>query len=120
MDGDQVLWRICKMPLDFYGGSKSMLQLVSESGIDAHPQALTVTRLIACLKDHPELVEQWLHWSANKRVTSGWYFARKAGGLVVEFYPKGESFMFEDPVLACAEFVVREVREIAAMSRRKN
>ena len=120
MDADQVLERICNLPVDFKHGSKSPLQLVTESGVNAHPEVLTVSRLIVCLRAHPELIDQWENWSADKRVSSGWYFALRSVGFVVGYYPGGESLTFEDPFVACAEFVVREVREIVAVSRQKN
>jgi hypothetical protein len=113
--------RVCRLPVDFYeGGSKSMLQLVAESGIRANLTQLAVPRIMHYLEAHSELIEQWLRWSANKRVTSGWYFTSQAGAFVVGFHPNGEVLNFADPALACAEFVVREVSALARMLRPGN
>ena len=115
---DEVVKRICRLPVDFYGGSKSMVQLVAESGIGACLALLTVANIEAYLSMHPYLVEDWLRWSANKRVASGWYFKRQANHFVVGLYPKGETLTLSESALACAEFVVREVNALAAMTPR--
>jgi hypothetical protein len=73
---------------------------------------LTVDRLLPYLTAHPDLCEHWLRWSADKRVTSGWYFTRDGADFVVGFYPPGEVLNFHDPTVACAEYVVREVKAI--------
>ena len=119
MNLDEVVEKVCRLPIDFYGGSKSMVELVWESGVEACPAALTAANILAYLRNNPTLVDQWLNWSANKRVTSGWYFARRRGDLVVGFHPQGETLAFKDPVLACAEFVTREVAAIVKVPRKK-
>jgi hypothetical protein len=119
MKSDPAVERLCRLPADFYSGSKSMLQLIAESGIDASPEALTVTTVLAYIADHPDLINQWLLWSANKRVSSGWYFLRQSTGYVVGFRPKGEVLSFAQAAPACAEFVVREVKAMMALSRQK-
>jgi hypothetical protein len=120
MKPDEIIERICKLPVDFYGGSKSMIQLVAESGISACLTLLTAANILGYIAAHPDLIEQWLRWSANKRVISGWYFTRQADGFVVGFHPKGEVLALGEPALACAEFVVREVGALVVMSRARN
>jgi len=120
VNADEVVKKICRLPLDFHAGSKSMAELVSESGVSAHPEALAVASVVARLNGQPELVDAWLDWSANKRVTSGWYFAQEGSHFVVGFHPNGESLAFDDPALGCAEFVVREVWAVAAIPRKKS
>lgn len=116
MDTMDVVQKVCRLPLDFYAGSKSMIDLVSDAGIKEHSTTITVASVGACLREHPSLVDQWLNWSANKRVTSGWYFLKQNGQLKVGFYPAGEILIFEDPILACAEFVTREVKALMDIS----
>jgi len=110
-----VVGRICRLPVDFYSGSKSMVQLVAESGIRECPSALAASVISPYLTDHPELIEYWLRWSENKRVSSGSYLICRSGGYVVGFHPNGETLAFTEPPTACAEFVVREVRTILAI-----
>jgi len=106
--------RISRLPADFYAGSKSMAQLVSESGIGSFPLALSIPHICTYVTANPEIVDHWLRWSENKRVSAGWYFIRRSSGLEVGFHPDGEVLSFSDPNLACAEFVAREVGSIMA------
>ena len=119
MQADSVVENICRLTADFYGGSKSMIQLVAESGVSACPDVLTASRILAYVTAHPELVEQWLRWSSNKRVSSGWYFRQRSGTYAVGLYPKGETLDIAHRELACAEFVVREVKALMAIPRAK-
>lgn len=115
---EEVVSRLCRMPIDFYGGrSKSMLQLVSESGVDWCPAALTVQNLAAYIANHTEVIEGWLRWS-QKPLPSGWYFERQGSAFVVGFYPNGEELKIEEPAVACAEYMVREVKHLTDVRRR--
>jgi hypothetical protein len=116
MELTEIVGRLCRLPIDFYQGSKSMAQLAADSGIGEYPYALTVENAAGYVSAHPEVIEMWLRWSANKRVTSGWYLRRNANQFDVGYFPNGEVFTFSDPAVACAEFVVREVGALIAMS----
>lgn len=119
MNADTIIEKICRLPIDFYGGSKSMVDLVSEYGIAEHSSALASTEIVRYVRNHPEVIDQWLKWSANKRVDSGWYFERQRDHLLVGFNPNGDSLRFEDQATACAEYIVREVAAIMKIRRRK-
>jgi len=97
-----------------------MLELIDESGIKECPDELAVTTVAAYLAAHSELVEHWLRWSENKRVSSGWFFTRAPASYEVGFRPKGEVFHVTQPELACAEFVTREVQAMLTISRAGN
>jgi hypothetical protein len=114
MAPETVIDHLCNLPAGFYGGSKSPLQLVVESGLAECESALSVEDLLRYLSRNPKLVEQWLRWSEDKRVSSGWYFMRKADKYVVGYYPEGEALFFAEALPACAEFIVREVQAIRA------
>ena len=119
MKTDEVVEHICRLPIDFDGGSNSMVQLVAESGVAARPDLLKLSIITSCLADHPEFIEKWLIWSANKRVESGWYLVREADGFVVGFRPKGERLIYSEAAVACAEFVIREVNRLLGIARNK-
>ena len=114
---EEVVRRLCSMPADFYAGSKSMAQLVSESGVEQCPAALAAPELSTYIARHPESVEAWLRWS-DKPYANTWVFERRGSGFVVFYYPNGEELKIDDPALACAEFMVREVKGIMARRRR--
>ena len=119
VETDEVVARICRLPIDFYCGTKSMVQLVADSGIEAQPTALSVVNLTKYIGTNPEIVESWLRWSENKRVTSGWFFSRHGDRFDVGFYPKGKVLAFSEPTVACAEFIVREVEILRAIRPQK-
>jgi len=112
---DAVVERLSRLPVDFYGGSKSMVQLISESEVARFPSALSAQRICTYIAANPQIVDHWLRWSENKRVSAAWYFIRRAGGFAVGFHPDREVLNFSDPCLACAEFIAREVGSV--MSR---
>jgi hypothetical protein len=69
----------------------------------------------AYLAEHPDLVDAWLGYSGDKRASSGWYLVEKpAGTFEVGYYPSGNRLAFTDRGRACAEFIIREIRSIAA------
>lgn len=119
MSANEVVERVCRLPGEFYGGTRSMSQLLEESGVTSCMALLTVSNIKGYFTAYPDLIEQWLLWSANKRVTSGWYFKRDGNNFVVGFYPRGEVLTLGDAAVACAEFVVREVKALAT-PRHKN
>jgi hypothetical protein len=113
---DNVVERVCRLPVDFYGGgSRSMVQLVRDSGVKKHPEKLTLDAVRGWIAAHPELIESWLLWSANKRVPSGWYFSRHGARFDVDYFPAGETLTFADAPTACAEFILREVQSLMAI-----
>ena len=114
MGPEIVVERLCNLPENFYGGNKSPVQLVAESGIAQYASALSVEAVSTYLSLHPELVAQWLRWSEDKRVSSGWYFMRESDKYIVGYYPKGETLSFADALPACAAFIIREVQAIHA------
>ncbi len=101
--------QICNLPVAFHAGDKSPLQLVCDSGIEDEPGSLAATSIANILLANPTLVESWLRWSEDKRVSSGWYFLRENNGYLVGFIPEGERLFFKDAFTACSEFIVREV-----------
>ena len=91
--------------------------LVGESGYVEAPEILTVVRVAEFLTQNAELVDAWLSWSEDKRVSSGWYFTETPEGYVVGCYPDGPRPLFSGKTQACAEFVVREVAAIHENAR---
>lgn len=92
-----------------------MVQLVIWSGLIESPEVLAPTEVGDYLREHEHLVEAWTLLSAGKRTPSGWYFVDRFDVCFeVGYYPGGPCRSFNERVLACAEFSVREVNAIAA------
>lgn len=77
-----------------------MVQLISESGVARFPLALSIRHICTYLTANPEIVDHWLRWSENKRVSAGWYFVRRSSGFEVGYHPDGEVLSISDPILA--------------------
>lgn len=111
---------ICSLVAFFRSGDSSLSRLLRRAGVvdeaDLPSRAAVESVLIA----HPDLVDVWLRWSQDKRVSSGWYFSQTTGGFVVGYYPDGPELSFQDRVVACAEFVLRETASVAREMRANN
>ena len=104
---------VCSIASSFYAeGGKSFIQLVRKSGVADLGATFTTNALVPLLEGNSDLIESWLLWSMNKRVSSGWYFRRAQGAYVVGFYPNGEALRFEEASRGCAEFIIREVGQV--------
>ncbi len=110
--GSSIIANVCILPLHFRTGNKSAIQLLNESGYSGDPASLTVERIVQFLEANPALVEAWLSWSQDKRVSEGRYFIETQDGFLVGYYPNGERQLFSERKRACAEFVIREVASL--------
>jgi hypothetical protein len=110
-----LIARICALPVQFKArGDVSVLQLVEESGYRNAPSELVAELVVRHLSEHPELIEAWFGYSEDKRTSSGWYLVQRSGDTFeIGYFPKGEQMLIKGRAQACAEFIVREVREIA-------
>jgi hypothetical protein len=110
---------VCTIAASFYAGSnKSFVELVRESHVADCLAEFTSDALVPLLSADPALIEGWLLWSTNKRVSSGWYFQHTQGAYIVGFYPSGETLRFENASRGCAEFIVREVGQVMRSNQR--
>jgi hypothetical protein len=91
-----------------------MAQLVHESGIGNPAINFAIADALPVLERDPSLIESWLLWSTNKRVSSGWSFQQDGPNFVVALHPSGEHLVFQHAALACANFIVKEVGAIYA------
>src|SRR5882724_7953864 len=114
MPSEAFIEQICNLPIEFRRGSKSPIRIIRESGYCEAPNELTIDAVHAFLRDNDHLIQAWLEWSQDKRVSSGWYLVCKNGEYTVGRLPDGPQLRFNDDREACAEFVVREVAAIVS------
>lgn len=108
--------RLCRLPIEFrQSGGKSSVSIVLESSYREKPKLFTRGRVRRYLRSHPQLVEDWLTWSADKRTDSGWYFRKTGWRYEVGYLPDRNVFKFWSRYAGCAEFIVREIAEIAGL-----
>ena len=112
---DMMIEKVCRIPVEFKSaGTRSVNDLVKESGYLENTAFLTVESVESCLRKHPGLANAWLQYSEDKRTDAGWYLRRIGEGTEYEMgrLQTGERAEFADQVRAAAEFVIREVRSI--------
>src|SRR5688572_26632310 len=98
------------MPAEFRLGSKSAHQLLHDSGIEA--ASLSAASVISVLRSNPCLVDDWLRWSDDQRCTPSYYFLEEQGAYVVGRIPGKERAVFKDRITACADFIIKQARQI--------
>lgn len=113
---DEVVAEICRVPLDPRG--LSHIDLLGMAGYLDHRGELTVERVYDCLADDPALVDSWQEWCDDNRSTPAWYFTTLGPrefevGHVARDGNTTERLTFDDRRLACAEYIVREVEQLA-------
>jgi hypothetical protein len=111
-DLNEVVARVCELPGAFHQGSRSMLSLLQETGLDQDPSLPTESAVAQYLAGHPDAIEAWLLRSNDQRVDAGWYILPKPSGYVVGFHPGGEELIFTDLVWACTTYVMRGVASL--------
>lgn len=71
------------------------------------------------LRDGPNFVNDWLRYSENKRVSSGYFFTETDGIYSVGFLSLNDGAnekLFSSREEACAYFIKKEIDEILALS----
>ncbi len=115
IDCGTIVERVCRLPLDFRRvGTKSVIQLAEEIGLPAHRECITSSAVESHLLAQPELVDDWLLWSADRRCSPAWYFCADGKEFVVGYCPNGEEKRFTDRIRACTQFVIHEIENIIA------
>ena len=100
---------VCQIAIAFR--DRSLQQAVAESGYSGKPGELSVDAVAQVLRQNPELVDQWFCYCEDKRTSWGWYIIEEGGGFVVGKID-GQKLDFSDRIVACPEFVVREIGEV--------
>lgn len=108
------LARLCLMPRLLRGGTESARVFLRE--ISIKPDEVTIEGVRAVLDADSRLVEEWQHWSEDKRTRSGWFLSCENGSYVVGHLPDGYRDIFSDALSACADFVTKEIRDILRTS----
>jgi len=75
---DMMIEKVCRIPVEFKSaGTRSVNDLVKESGYLENTAFLTVESVESCLRKHPGLANAWLQYSEDKRTDAGWYESEK-------------------------------------------
>ena len=101
---------LCRIPRMFRAGGKSARQLVRECRMV--PSALTVEAIKSALDEGLRLIDEWQQWSQGKRAL-GWFLTIENDPRAIGRLPEGDRLVFPNPVIACAEFILRKLHELA-------
>jgi hypothetical protein len=89
------------------GAGISMREALKVAGYAEHRPSLTAAELRPLVADHPELIDQWLSYSKDKRTDGGWYI-RRDGKIGRVLKPRNER-QYATIQDAVAEYVVLEL-----------
>lgn len=116
MNTASLIRKIIELPRQFKEvGNKSIFALLKESGYFEHFEKVNENNIAAILEESPEIINDWLLWSSDKRVSYGWYFIEKNHNqYIVGYSPKNkfEELQFSDKIRACASFIKREIEAV--------
>ena len=107
-----VVAKVCSIPSDFHRrGDVSVVYLLEESGYDTVRDAVTVPIIQEHLQAHPDLIDVWAGYSADKRCSSGWFFddTRSTTGHYSSSAGRSQEQVFIERSQACAEFIKLEL-----------
>ncbi len=113
MSREKTIEKVCCLPLAYRrSSSKSVNDLAREIGHRRFSEFVNLPAAEKFFVERPDLVGEWLGWSADKRYSPAWYFIQEGVEFVVGHYPGGESYRFSDRAKACARFAVLELEDI--------
>ena len=111
-----IIIKIISIPHDFYTlGDISIYKLLENTGYLKIQGQINESDIMKELNNYPHVVNDWLSWSENKRVNSGWYFKAIENGYLVGYYSRNkteESQIYSDVVQACASFIRHEIESV--------
>ena len=121
---EDTLIAACNLARDYWTQNKSPCDLLLDSGYLHHGNEITEEMILDHVRAHRDLIADWLAYSINKRVSSGWYFSAEVatGPFVVGYSPghsPGRASMrqFEDGAEACALYIKCELEGTASSAR---
>lgn len=118
-----VLKALVRLPTDLRTRGVSVRTLMLESGYLAVPDLISVKGIEKVLLESPDRVTEWLHYSEDKRVSSGWYLRKAEEEWEVGYYSGPEGFkevtFYGSGEEACAVFIKREFESMRRLVRMK-
>ena len=114
---DQIqnsLEKIIRIPSNYRKGNSSPVTLLKESGyVELHEQ-INEPEIEEILKLYPQLINEWLLWSENKRSSPRWHFDKfEDDTYAVAYSIEGKEIEFntKDEFKACAAFIMHEIED---------
>lgn len=106
---------VINIPKKLREQNTSFYKLLEKSGYFEFFSRINEVEILGQLNINPELVQQWMQYSDDKRITSGWYFTQdKDLQYVVGYHPRiigTTPSKFNNIKEACAAFIKIEIEE---------
>lgn len=113
LDPTDCFTRICRIPAEFRGGGKPLLEVVRASGFPEIRGQFPARDLAEYLRAHPSLVDRWVRFSEDKRTSTGWYLRPPYSiGRISPTSPPMHEIKHVDLAAACAAFIIAELGAI--------
>lgn len=109
---EKSIEKIIRIPHDYRKGNASPIALVRESGYVELYNKINEAEIEEILKLHPQVIDEWLLWSENKRSNPTWHFDKFEDGTYAVAYStegKEAEINTKDEFKACAAFIKREI-----------
>lgn len=105
--------KIIHLAYNYRKGNLSPVSLIKESGYLEFSDQITEEEIKEILKLYPYLVNEWLLWSENKRVSDPvWAFMKFDDGSYLVGGKQNEEINTQDEFYACAAFIKREAEDL--------
>jgi len=110
---EKIIQQFVLIPSDVkHSRTKSPAQCLQETKYKGLEGKVNVAEIVSALLSNPDVVDDWLEYSANQRSDTGWYIIERVPHIEVGYYSK-EGFRdvrkYEDKIHACAEFIYQEL-----------
>ena len=116
----EVIEKVVHIAYDFYRVDKSELTLLKESGYFELHEQISENEIMEVLKNHPNLIAEWLQLSEDSRSSVRWGLSRNDNGrYVIGHWPGGEGFeeiSSTDKFYACAVFIKRHIESMRILN----
>ena len=117
MDKTKVLEDIILLPRQFHTlRNISIFNLLMQSGYFKLHDQINNADILKAVSEHHDIINDWLTWSDNKRVTEGWFFKKNEDETyVVGYFPSDKNkkeIVFSNIDEACSYFIKNEIEAI--------
>ena len=110
--------QIVTLPRKFQAlGNVSMFSLLEATGYFKLRDQISEDDIRTALLCRPECVQEWIQYSEDKRISSGWYATKNdegcyETGYIADVSTPRNRVQYEGAVDACASFIKHEIDEI--------
>jgi hypothetical protein len=118
MKKSDIVGLLVTLPRRFYSlGNISMFSLLEVTGYFGIYEQVSEADIRAALVRHPECVQEWFHYSEDKRTSLGWYLTENDGqcyetGYIADAQTRTNRVQHDNTIGACAVFIQHELEDI--------